>query len=59
VIIHQNGDFFDNEIWSDADCDGEPNPIDALKILRYDAGLFYLQEEPCPDIASEVDIPQQ
>ncbi|MCH7484665.1 MAG: hypothetical protein IIA90_05895, partial [Chloroflexi bacterium] len=48
-----------DEKWADADCSGELNPIDSLKVLRFDAGLFYIQQEPCPDIGAEVLIPQQ
>ncbi|HEY5624967.1 MAG TPA: hypothetical protein VIT93_00610, partial [Dehalococcoidia bacterium] len=48
-----------NEKWGDADCSGSLDPVDYLKILRFDAGLFYIQQEPCPDIGAEVLIPQQ
>ncbi len=48
-----------NDEWGDADCSGELDPIDSLKVLRFDAGLFYIQQEPCPDIGAEVLIPQQ
>ncbi|MCH8200627.1 MAG: hypothetical protein IIB85_01755, partial [Chloroflexi bacterium] len=48
-----------NDKWGDADCSGELTPVDSLKVLRFDAGLFYIQEEPCPDIGQEVRIPQQ
>jgi hypothetical protein len=48
-----------NEKWGDADCSGSLNPVDSLKVLRFDAGLFYIQQEPCPDIGAEVLIPQQ
>lgn len=34
----------------DVDCSGEVNPIDALKILRFDAGLSVSQAEGCPEI---------
>ena len=36
----------------DVDCSGEVNPIDALKILRFDAGLHVGQEDGCPEIGS-------
>ncbi|MEX2390972.1 MAG: hypothetical protein WD904_05185 [Dehalococcoidia bacterium] len=49
----------ENEDWGDADCSGGVDPIDSLKILRYDAGLFYIQQEPCPDIGEEVLISAQ
>jgi hypothetical protein len=48
-----------NEKWGDADCSGALDPVDSLKVLRFDAGLFYIQQEPCPDIGAEVLIPQQ
>jgi hypothetical protein len=48
-----------NDKWGDADCSGSLNPVDSLKVLRFDAGLFYIQQEPCPDIGQEVLIPQQ
>jgi hypothetical protein len=34
----------------DVDCDHDIDAIDALKIVRYTAGLKYSQVEPCPDI---------
>lgn len=36
----------------DVDCSGEVNPIDSLKILRFDAGLHVGQEDGCPEIGS-------
>jgi hypothetical protein len=48
-----------NEMWGDADCNDSLDPVDSLKILRFDAGLFYIQQEPCPDIGAEVLIPVQ
>ncbi|MEX0682313.1 MAG: hypothetical protein WD904_00325 [Dehalococcoidia bacterium] len=42
--------------WGDVDCDAETNPIDSLKILRYDAGLDSGQDEPCPPIGAELRI---
>lgn len=36
----------------DADCDGSVNPIDALKLLRFDASLNVSQEPGCPTIGS-------
>jgi hypothetical protein len=48
-----------SEKWGDADCTGALNPVDSLKILRFDAGYTTLQQEPCPDIGSEVQIPVQ
>jgi hypothetical protein len=34
----------------DIDCNGDVNPIDVVKILRYDAGLPVQQEPGCPPI---------
>ena len=49
-----------NEKWGDADCSGSiVTPVDALKVLRFDAGLFSIQNEPCPDIGQDVLIPLQ
>lgn len=48
-----------DEKWGDADCSDALDPVDSLKVLRFDAGLFYIQQEPCPDIGAEVLIPQQ
>jgi hypothetical protein len=42
--------------WGNVDCDAETNPVDSLKILRYDAGFDSEQEEPCPEIGSGVKI---
>lgn len=36
----------------DVDCDGIGSAVDALKILRYVAGLPASQREPCQDIGS-------
>jgi hypothetical protein len=39
----------------DVDCSGQGNSLDALKILRYAAGLDPgAQSEPCVDIGSEI-----
>jgi hypothetical protein len=40
----------------DIDCDGLVNPVDALKDLRYDAGLSIDQNEPCPDVGSVLGV---
>jgi hypothetical protein len=34
----------------DVDCSGAVNAVDALKLLRYSAGLSVSQTEPCPDV---------
>jgi len=41
-------------VWGDVDCSGEVNPVDALKLLRYDAGLTVNQPAGCPQIGSTV-----
>ncbi len=43
-------------VWGDVDCDGDVDAVDALKVLRYVAGLPVLQTEPCPDIGSTVTV---
>lgn len=35
----------------DVDCNGIVNSVDALKVLRFVAGLSVNQTEPCPDIS--------
>jgi len=35
----------------DVDCNGIVNSVDALKVLRFVAGLSVTQTEPCPDIS--------
>jgi hypothetical protein len=37
-------------VWGDVDCSGAVNSTDALKTLRYLAGLSVPQSEPCADI---------
>lgn len=44
-------------IQGDVDCDGAVGPIDALKDLRYDAGLSVAQNEGCPDVGTVAAIP--
>ena len=36
----------------DVDCDHDGDSVDALKILRYAAGMAYSQVDPCPDIGT-------
>jgi hypothetical protein len=43
-------------ILGDVDCSGALNPVDSLKILRFDAGLSVSQEPDCPQIGEEVQI---
>jgi hypothetical protein len=42
--------------WGDIDCYGEVNPVDSLKLLRFDAGLEVTQDPPCPDIGALTQI---
>ncbi|HUF54112.1 MAG TPA: choice-of-anchor Q domain-containing protein [Dehalococcoidia bacterium] len=46
----------DPQTWGDADCDESIGPVDALKLLRYDAALSVSQQQGCPPIGSEVTI---
>jgi len=41
----------------DVDCNGNVTAVDALKILRYVAGMPYTQHEPCPDIGTVMGAP--
>lgn len=43
-------------LWGDADCSDAVDPVDALKVLRFDAGLSVSQAGGCPDIGSPVLI---
>ena len=42
--------------WGDVDCSGAMNPVDSLKILRYDAGLSVTQGADCPAMGASVVI---
>ncbi|MEX0682057.1 MAG: hypothetical protein WD472_01190, partial [Dehalococcoidia bacterium] len=42
--------------WGDVDCSGEVNPVDSLKLLRFDAGLPVAQEPDCPPIGDTVSV---
>jgi hypothetical protein len=37
-------------VFADVDCNGSVNSVDALKLLRHNAGLSVAQSEPCPNI---------
>jgi hypothetical protein len=39
-------------LWGDIDCDAAISPVDSLKLLRYDAGLFVQQPTGCPAIGA-------
>ena len=38
----------------DTDCDGDVDPVDGLKDLRFDAGLSVDQEPDCPPAGEDV-----
>jgi hypothetical protein len=40
--------------WGDIDCGGDVNPVDSLKLLRFDGGLDVSQEAGCPEVGSDV-----
>ncbi len=42
--------------WGDLDCTNGVNPVDALKVLRADAGLGNTQPAGCPVIGGEVQV---
>jgi hypothetical protein len=42
--------------WGDVDCSGEVSPVDSLKLLRFDGGLSVDQEDPCPEVGSQISI---
>jgi hypothetical protein len=35
---------------------GGVNPVDSLKVLRFDAGLDVSQAEGCPPLGGEIEI---
>jgi hypothetical protein len=41
--------------WGDVDCTESADPVDGLKILRFDAGLG-AETGDCPEIGDEVQI---
>ncbi|HUF54339.1 MAG TPA: hypothetical protein VMR52_11285 [Dehalococcoidia bacterium] len=43
-------------LWGDVDCSGGVDPVDALKLLRHDAGLSVAQGPDCPPIGDPVDV---
>jgi hypothetical protein len=42
--------------WGDLNCEAGPNPVDALGVLRYDAGQSVVTNT-CPDLGSLVNVP--
>lgn len=43
-------------LWGDDDCDGDVDSVDALKTLRHVASLPVSQTQPCPIMASIIDV---
>jgi hypothetical protein len=44
-------------LWGDVDCSEDPpDPIDSLKILRFDAGLSVAQAAGCPEMGEAITI---
>jgi hypothetical protein len=41
----------------DVDCDGDVDPVDALKVMRWSAALSVIQTQPCPLIGTAVPGP--
>ncbi len=46
----------ETELWGDTDCSGDVSVVDALKIMRSDAGLDVTQAAGCPEIGQQVQI---
>ena len=42
--------------WGDLDCSGVADPVDGLKVLRFDAGLDVARPAECPDPGETVTI---
>ncbi len=53
-VISPNSDSQRTAIRDDVDCDGDIDPVDALSILRWIEYLPVYQNEPCPDIGTEL-----
>jgi hypothetical protein len=44
-------------LWGDIDCSNQlPDPVDSLKLLRFDAGLTVSQGPGCPGLGNEVVV---
>jgi hypothetical protein len=46
----------EDRIWGDVDCNGTANPVDSLKLLRFDAGLSVDQAAGCPAVNAAVTV---
>jgi hypothetical protein len=42
--------------WGDIDCSGAVNPVDGLKLLRFDAGLSVDAPDECTDIGADIEF---
>lgn len=40
--------------WGDVDCSSSADPVDSLKVLRFDAGLSVAQNAGCPQMGSPI-----
>ncbi len=45
-----------NLTWGDVDCSGAVSPVDALKLLLFDAGVSVTQPDGCPVIGSSITL---
>jgi hypothetical protein len=45
-----------DRLWGDIDCGDSVDPIDSLKILRFDAGLSVAQAAGCPEAGSTTSV---
>jgi len=43
-------------VWGDTDCDLQIGPVDSIRVLRLDAGLFTTTPSSCPQMGSEVFV---
>ncbi len=41
-------------VWGDVNCSGQSNPVDSLKLLQFDSGLFVGQPPGCPAMGHEI-----
>ncbi|HEY5625698.1 MAG TPA: ethylbenzene dehydrogenase-related protein [Dehalococcoidia bacterium] len=56
IVVHLPGVAGTDRVWGDSDCNGDVTPVDALKILRHDAGLSVAKEPGCPDLGTSVSV---
>jgi hypothetical protein len=53
-IAREQIDAAQPSVVGDVDCDGVVNAVDALKLLRHNAGLPVAQTDPCQEIGSSI-----